>query len=87
MEWNEVKTKPKRKAKPQQDQEVIGGMTNKGTLKAGPVNQGFQVTSNATKSASAIANYDPLEREGSDEEIKFEKVSHDCAVAIANARL
>ena len=79
MEWTEVKPKQKRKAKPKTESESAGGFQpiqqSYGKPKGGTINQ-----------ASAIADFDPIRNEGSDEEIKYETYSHECSVAVANAR-
>ncbi len=90
MDWNEVKSKPKRQNKPkQQDDEGFYGGSQGGSLRAGPVKQ-FGGASGAgktavNKQASAIADYDFIRDEN--EEIKFETISHECAQAIQAARL
>ncbi len=86
MEWNEVKAKPKRKTKkPQTDDGNYGGFSG-GGFKAGPVQQTSSGPAKvATKQAQVIADYDPLGDE--DEEIKYETVTHECAVAVSNARM
>ena len=76
MDWQEVKTKPKRKAKGPAKQESEGGFSNSNA------SSGVQKT--VSKQAQFIADYD--DAGNSDEEIKFESVSHDCAIAVANAR-
>ena len=88
MDWQEVKPKQKKKRKPQAQEEtnVYGGISH-GHLKSGPVYHAPQnPSSNVTKSASAVADFDPLKGHDEDEEIKYETISHECAVAVANAR-
>ena len=90
MDWNEVKEKPKKKKKPTGTggDNIYGGVISGGmranTTTTGGTGGGKFTSSNA---ASAIANYDPSANIDSDEEIKYEQVSHDCAVAVANARM
>lgn len=87
MEWNEVKAKPKRQSKPKRndDDDYYGGQSG-GHLKAGPVNTyGGSSKTPAQKHASVVADADYLRDD--DEEIKFETVSHECAVSVQNARL
>ena len=90
MEWTEVKQKPKKQKKPKQsDDDGFYGGAQGGGLKAGPVKQTFGGPQKAAAShgASAVADFDPLGNEGSDEEIKYEKISLDCARAVQKARL
>ena len=87
MEWNEVKAKPKKAHKPKRDEDEEGhwGGVSGGHLRAGAVaatGSGKHAVSNA---ASSIADADYLR--DSDEEIKYETVSHECALAVQNARL
>ena len=90
MEWTEVKAKPKKQKKPKQNDEggYYGGASGN-TLHAGPIKQAFggPQKAPASKSASAVADFDPLARDDSDEEIKYEKISLECARAIQKARL
>ena len=89
MDWNEVKAKPKKqkKTKSSEDDGFYGGNQG-GSLKAGPVKQSFGgPTKQATShSASVVADFDPLANDF-DEEIKYEKISLDCARAVQKARL
>ena len=88
MEWNEVKSKPKKqkKATNNDNDGFYGGMQGN-HLRAGPVKQAPHVShGTVNKQASAIADYDYL-RDDDGEEIKYEKVSMDCAKAIQKARL
>ena len=92
MEWTEVKAKPKKQRKPKHDEdEGFYGGSSHGVLKAGPVKQSFggpgAQKAAVSHSASAVADFDPLARDNSDEEIKYEKISLDCAKAIQKARL
>ena len=85
MEWNEVKAKPKRKTKPKtntQDQGFHGASSGN----YGAPSYDEPVVNKNKGAAQAIADYDPLAGAGSDEEQKLEVVSHECAVAVANAR-
>ena len=89
MDWNEVKTKPKRKAAPKQheDDGYYGGASGN-SLKAGPVRQtatGGAPKQAVNKQASAIADYDFMGDE--DEEIKIETITHDCSLAVKAARI
>lgn len=91
-DWNEVKAKPKKHRKPKQEDEEQyhygGGFGAGGMLKAGAVKKEFTIGGpkrEVQHSASAVADADYLRDE--DEEIKYEKVSHDCAIAVQNARL
>ena len=94
-EWENVKDKKKaHKPKPQQQVSgsQFGGMTAKGTLVAGPVQQSryggagaydgqsFEVVHHA----STVADYDfGIDNQ---EETKFETVSHVCSSAVRQAR-
>ena len=98
-EWEDVKSKKKVQKKPQQQQMAgssYGGMTTKGTLVAGPVQQTpsqgkyggglWKPTHEVVNHASTVADYDF----GVDEEqreIKFETYSHVCSSAVSNARM
>ena len=89
MEWTEVKAKPKKKKAPKDDDDdsgYYGGATGN-ALKSGPVKQtgGGVAKPAANKQASAIADYDFIKDEN--EEIKYETVNHDCAIAVQNARM
>ena len=82
MEWNEVKAKPKRKAKKtQEEDEGFQGTFAAQQIAHHKAGQGFEVN----HQASAIANFDPVG--DGDEEIKYETVSHECAQAVQAARL
>ena len=91
MDWNEVKAKPKRKAKkPQQEDDgFYGAAASGGGLKAGPVGGSYSTGGAskpaANKQATNIADYDFIRDEN--EEIKYETVTHDCAAAVQAARL
>ena len=87
MDWNEVKAKPKKQRKPKQEDDdnyhYGGGMGSGGTLKAGAVKNVVTIGGpkfSGIHSASAVADADYLRDE--DEEIKYETVSHDCAIAV-----
>ncbi len=91
MDWNEVKAKPKKQRKAKQEDEdqyhFGGGFGTGGTLKAGAVKSHFTIGGpkhTAVHSASAVADADYLR---DDEEIKYETVSHEVALAVQNARL
>ena len=95
-QWEDVKAPKKFKPKPQNNNVAgssYGGMTAKGTLVAGPIQQQSRYGGTATyggkkdedwevvNHASTVADYDfGIDRE---EEVKFEKVSHVCAAAVA----
>ena len=86
-DWTEVKAKPKKQRKPKQDDDdqyhFGGGFGTGGQLKAGAVKKEFTIGGpkrEAFHSASAVADADYLRDE--DEEIKYETVSHDCAIAV-----
>ncbi len=92
MDWNEVKAKPKKakKKQPVDDEEGHYGGSTGNKLTAGPIRQYYESSgpsSKATvnKQASAIADYDMMGDEN--EEIKYETVTHDCAIAVQNARV
>lgn len=87
MDWNEVKAKPKKQKKAKYEDEdqyhYGGGMGAGGTLKAGAVRNVVTIGGprrDVQHSASAVADADYLRDE--DEEIKYEKVNHDCALAV-----
>ena len=94
-EWEDVKAKKKPQKKPQQQPQgsADGGMTAKGTLVCGPVQQtpyaqkyGGGQKYETVNHASTVAEYDF----GVDEEpreIKYELYSHVCSSAVANARM
>ena len=96
-DWNEVKAKPKKKSKkPQGEQKRdYGGKGANGKLIAGPIkknlntNNDFGYSNNDyvtfDNQASAIADFDY--HIDSDEEVKYETVSHQCAQAVSEARL
>ena len=89
MDWNEVKAKPKKQKKPKQDNDGISyGGASGNHLRAGPVKQtgAAHVSQSTNKQASAIADFDYL-RDDDGEEIKYEKISLDCAKAVQKARL
>jgi hypothetical protein len=86
-DWNEVKAKPKKHHKPKQENDDAyhygGGFGQGGTLKAGAVKNTLTLGGPkrvAQHSASVVADADYLRDE--DEEIKFETVSHECAIAV-----
>ena len=93
-DWEEIK-KPVKKAKPQQQQQMgasgaRGGKTGKGMLVPGAVRQNNMSAQAAQRQevnnhASAVADYDFGVDE--DEEIKFETISHTCAMSVKNARM
>ena len=96
-EWTNVKAKKTfkpAKALPPPEGSQFGGITSKGTLVPGPVQQsrcGGRVTQRdkekfeVVRHASTVADYDfGVER---DEEVKFEKVSHVCSAAVSKARM
>jgi len=86
MDWTEVKAKPKKQKKPKQEDDDYyhyGGVGAGGSLKAGAVKNVVTIggpKSSGIHSASAVADADYLRDE--DEEIKYETVSHDCAIAV-----
>lgn len=94
-EWEDVKAKKKPQKKPQNQPSgsTYGGMTAKGTLVCGPVQQtpyaqkyGGGQKYETVNHASTVAEYDF----GVDEEpreIKYELYSHVCSSAVANARM
>jgi DNA-binding XRE family transcriptional regulator len=91
-DWNEVKAKPKKHRKPKQEDDDAysygGGFGQGGMLKAGAVKNVLTLGGPkhvAQHSASVVADADYLRDE--DEEIKYEIVSHECAIAVQNARL
>ena len=99
-EWHDVKQK-KKKQKPQQMQgpagSQYGGMTAKGTLVAGPVQQmsAYQMkygggapakTHEVVNHASNVADYD-FGVEEEQKANKFETYSHVCSNAVAAARM
>ncbi|CDW73276.1 UNKNOWN [Stylonychia lemnae] len=89
MEWNEVKAKPKKQKKAQNnDNDGFYGGQKGGHLRAGPVRQENHGPAKVAvnKQASAIADFDHL-RDDDDEEIKYEKITLECARAIQKARL
>ena len=90
MDWNEVKAKPKkvRKQKQEDDDGFYGGTTGN-KLYAGAIKGGGStvVKAPANKQASAIADFDPLAYDDGNEEIKYEKVTLECARAVQAARL
>lgn len=80
-----MKAKPKKTFKPKKDDDdYYGGSVGTG-YKAGPVNTVGSGKPAANKQAQNIADYDFIKDE--DEEIKYEKVSHDCGAAVQKARL
>lgn len=87
MEWNEVKSKPKRvvKKKTDEDQEGHWGGVYGGHFRAGAVAAVGSGKTAVSHHASAVADQDFLRDEN--EEIKYETVSHECAIAIQSARL
>ena len=94
-DWAEVKTKKKFKPMTQSKNGgggiQYGGMTAKGTLIAGPVQQvryggaTFETEKKVVNHASVVADHD-FGVERGNEESKFEKVSHVCAAAVSAAR-
>jgi hypothetical protein len=86
MDWNEVKAKPKKQKKPKQEDDDYyhyGGVGTGGSLKAGAVKNVVTIggpKNSGIHSASAVADADYLRDD--DEEIKYETVSHDCAIAV-----
>ena len=101
-EWAEVKNTKKKAPKPQMQAPQgsrYGGKTAKGTLVAGPVNQGGRYGGNdswgaparemqeVVNHASAVADHDFNVDDDRHEELKFEMVSHVCAAAVAKARM
>ena len=95
-DWAEVKKAPK-KAKPQQtggagQPQQFGGKRGKNTLVAGAVRPAGRYGGAAQQEevvynhASNVADYD-FGDDGNDEEIKFETVSHTCAMSVKNARM
>ena len=87
MDWNEVKSKPKRATKPKRNEDDEGhwGGASHGHLMAGAVQKTGMGKASISNQASNIADYDYL-RDG-DEEIKYETISHDCAAAVQAARM
>ena len=89
MDWNEVKEKPKKHKKPQKDESggQFGGQHGNrlfaGAIKQTNTGPAKTATNNQ---ASAIADFDYL-RDDDDEEIKYERVTLDCAKAVQAARL
>ena len=92
-EWENVKAKAVYKPKPKQQVagSQYGGMTAKGTLVAGPIQQSKYGGSGAyggngnnyevVNHASTVADYDfGIDN---DEETKYEMVSHVCSAAVA----
>lgn len=87
MDWNEVKPKIKRKTKPKTDndeQDHWGGIVG-GHFRAGAIASVGSGKHAVSHHASAVADADYLRDE--DEEIKYETVSHECAIAVQTARL
>lgn len=92
MEWTEVtapKKKQSKKPKNQDDDSYHYGGYQGGHLKAGAV-QGNAISSGkgskpAEHHASIVADADYLRDEN--EEIKYETYSHECAIAVQNARM
>ena len=87
MEWNVVKPKPKRKAKKHHDEddfEQFGGQHH-GHLTAGPVKGAQHHVDPINNQASAIAQSDDVLDEN--EEVKIELVTHECAIAVQEARV
>ncbi len=91
MEWTEVtapKKKQSKKPKNEDDDSYHYGGYQGGHLKAGAVMGNSMSSKNkkpAEHHASVVADADYLRDEN--EEIKFEQVSHECAIAVQNARL
>ena len=93
-DWEEIKG-PAKKPKPQRQQNQAasgarGGKTSKGILVPGAIRQSNASAAAAQQEvnnhASAVADYDFGVDEGN-EEIKFESVSHTCAMSVKNARM
>ena len=99
MDWNEVKSKPKKKnTKPKEEvvKPVYGGKKGGNKLVAGPIKNANLISANqfgydhseVTTNAAAIADYeDYYEENAVYEEVKYETVSTTCAHAVSEARM
>ena len=87
MDWNEVKSKPKKTHKPRQEEDDEGhyGGVSGGHLRAGAIQSKGTGKASVSNAASTIADQDYLRDE--DEEIKYELVAHQVSLAVQTARL
>ena len=87
MDWTDVKSKPKRKAPKKANDEDEGhyGGSYHGHLVAGAIHTKGSGKVSSGNQASAIADQDYLR--DSDEEVKLETISHECALAVQTGRL
>ena len=84
MDWTQVKVQARPFKTPKKHENDLFKPTK--VVNTTNKNMGIGAVRPATnKQASAIAQFDPLR--DSDEEIKYELVSHDCAEAIQKARM